>query len=113
MSRRRPRLPDQWSQLGPVPVQIVENLTDKQSGEQRLAGEADMYERSIRLDSALPPRAQRVTLLHELIHLWLHDAGVDLPHDMEEVVCCTLSTAFVAHEDFTRKHKRPPRRKTG
>jgi Zn-dependent peptidase ImmA (M78 family) len=62
-----------------------------------------MYERTIRLDAALPLRARRVTLLHELIHLWLHDAGVELTHDMEEVVCCTLSTALVAHEDFTKK----------
>ena len=106
MPARRRRIPDQWSQLGPVPVLLVDNLMDRQTGQQRLAGEADLYERVIRLDASLPPRAMRVTLLHELIHLWLHDAGVDLTHDIEEVVCCTLSTALVALEDSSKPRKK-------
>jgi hypothetical protein len=87
----------EWTQLGPVPVELAETL--EHNGE-RLAGFAMVYQRRVVLDSALADQAMRVVYLHEMLHLWLHDAGVVLPEATEEVICTALASALVAREDF-------------
>lgn len=88
----------EWSQLGPVPVELVPELTEDG---QSLAGCAYIQTRRVALDSTLEDSAMRVVLYHELLHLWLHDAGVHgLTAELEEVVVQALATALVAREDF-------------
>jgi hypothetical protein len=100
IDRREWPPPFEWSQHGPVPVEIVQNLIDPEAGPGRLAGMFSPYERVIQLDSELPDRPMRVVLHHEWLHMALHDAGIQLPDDTEETLVHALATALVAREDF-------------
>lgn len=87
----------EWTQLGPVPIELSDHIEDDG---QRLAGVAMTYERRITVDSGLEDQALRVVTWHELLHLWLHDAGVGVPGELEEVIVQALASALVAREDF-------------
>lgn len=99
MGRKRAWEPPafEWTQLGPIPVELSDRIEDEG---QRLAGLASLYERRITLDSGLDDQALRVVAMHELLHVFLHDAGVTLGNDIEEVVVQALASALVAREDF-------------
>jgi len=88
----------EWTQLGPVPIELSDAVTDDTGN--KLAGCALIYDRRVILDSGLEDRAMRVVHYHEMVHLWLHDAGVVIPEGLEEVVCTALASALVAREDF-------------
>lgn len=47
----------------------------------------DYDSRTFIIDTAVAPDVQRVTLEHEKVHAILDDAGVKLPHKLEEAVC--------------------------
>lgn len=89
----------EWTQLGPVPIELTPNLVE--DGKQ-LAGCAYIQERRVMLDSELEDQPLRVVLWHELLHIWLHDAGVHDLGELEEVVVQALASALVAREDFHR-----------
>ena len=88
----------EWSQLGPVPIVLAPEVT---INDEALLGYSDTLERVIALDSTLEDRHLRVVHFHELLHLWLYDAGIHgLPEDLEEAIVHALATALVAREDF-------------
>lgn len=111
MPRKRSWEPPEfeWTQLGPVPVEMAENIEDEGK---RLAGQAEPYGRRITLDSELPEMAMRVVHFHEWIHIVLYDAGIHgLPEEYEEAVVHAMATALVAREDFhAERAKRKKRR---
>jgi hypothetical protein len=86
--------------MGPIPVELVPDLTEDG---QALAGCAYIQHRRVALDSTLEDSAMRVVLYHEMLHVWLHDAGVTVAADLEEVIVQALATALVAREDFHLK----------
>lgn len=90
--------PFEWSQLGPVVVELQPEIVED---DVPLAGCAYIQERRLALDSTLEEMPLRVVLWHELLHLWLHDAGIHgLHRDVEEAVVQALATALVARETF-------------
>jgi hypothetical protein len=88
----------EWSQLGPVPVHLVdpddpilENAKDW--------GRCDLNERVIYLDNSLSEKMMRVTLTHEWLHFAALDSGL-LNGTDEEKGIQGLATAIIAREDF-------------
>jgi hypothetical protein len=90
-----------YSILGPVPVVFVENLKDD-AGED-LLGRWCPEERCIKLRSGVHLTTQRVTLAHEVLHLFLWDSGAGLDMPTEERVCDALSAALVASGWFSER----------
>lgn len=78
--------------LGPIPVERVSELKDVETGEE-LFGYVNLHLRRISIRTELDPRAAWATLFHEQVHLWLHDAGLELGKD-EERVCDVIGTAM-------------------
>jgi Zn-dependent peptidase ImmA (M78 family) len=46
---------------------------------QSLRGLVDHDKLSVYVEEEMPKEAQMVTILHEAIHIWLHQAGHDIP----------------------------------
>jgi Zn-dependent peptidase ImmA (M78 family) len=109
MTRRKLWTPPryEWSQLGPVRVEVVKDLRDEETGE-RLSGLALRDARRILIHRDLEPQPMRLTLAHEWLHLVLHDIGVTqiVSADADEVITNGLSVALVARDEFHAKRRR-------
>lgn len=91
-----PPLPAElFSTYGPIPVQLVEELSDPQTGEP-LFGWWDSFARVIRVRAGLHPAAGWSTLYHEQAHAWIADVGVKLSTNQEECVCNAIASARLA-----------------
>jgi hypothetical protein len=97
MAMSRMRLPvSVYSQLGPVPVSLDDGIhADKKEPAFGLFSGRD---RSIRVDSGSSPENQLATLMHEVVHLALFDAGSNnvLSATQAEVVCDAVGTYLAA-----------------
>lgn len=84
-----------FSVYGPIPVEIVEDLKDVDTGD-TLFGYWDSYKRIIYIRAGLHPAAAWQTLYHELAHAWLLDIGVKLSYNQEEAVVGAVASARLA-----------------
>lgn len=84
-----------FSAVGPIPVQLVEDLKDVQTGEP-LFGYWDAYKRVIYVRAGMHPAASWQTLWHERTHADLGDCGVKLTTQQEEIICEAIARARVA-----------------
>ena len=89
-----PLAPTLPSVLGPVPVSRVEDLRERESGQECL-GIWRSYERDVRIAETAVPVAAWHTYWHEWAHIVFWGAGVKLDKDVEERVCDALATARV------------------
>lgn len=85
-----------FSILGAVPVKRVESLPDREGKPTDDLGEWDAKLRVITLRRDLSPPAALQCLMHEKVHMWLGDAGIDLPEGIVEVVCDVIGSALAA-----------------
>jgi hypothetical protein len=85
-----------YSQLGPVTVTMDDGIhADKKDP---AFGMFSGRDRSIRVDSGSSPENQLATLMHEVVHLALFDAGSNnvLTATQAEVVCDAIGTYLAA-----------------
>jgi hypothetical protein len=87
--------------LPPIPKSVRLPAGDvavvRESGHQA-KGTAGLFrwsERVIVIDSGLGRTAAWLTLYHEWVHAVLADAGVQVPHKLEEDICNSLGAALV------------------
>ena len=96
MPRKKSRLPRIPRQLelpaGPAPIAREKGLLENE----KCAGKFDWRTREIKLDAGLRGSSAWLTLIHERVHIVLADAGVLLPHGLEERVCDAIAQDFVA-----------------
>lgn len=84
-----PELPTKaYSVLGPVEV--------REAPLENLHGRVDYVPRIITIHQGQHPATAWSTYWHEVVHLALFDAGVDLPEKQAEAVCDALGTYFAA-----------------
>lgn len=96
---KTPKIPATvFSVLGPVPVTRVESLPDREGKPTEDLGEWDGKLRRIAVRSDMAPVAALQTLYHEKVHMWLWDAGVDLPEQYVEGVCDVIGSALAAEK---------------
>lgn len=90
-----PEIPSEvFSPLGPIPVSVEADLLT----EEELFGEADLAQRSIRLDGTMTPARTWQTLWHEIGHVILLDSGMSngLTPEAEEAIVTAFSTYLTA-----------------
>lgn len=80
-----------WSQLGPIALNQKEGLLAKDEKDAEF-GSWDAIKREIQIDPTSCPAALLQTLCHEMIHVALWDAGVNVPSETEEVICDAIGT---------------------
>lgn len=85
-----------FSVLGTVPVKRVDSLPDRDGKPTDDMGEWDAKLRTISLRRDLSPPAALQVVMHEKVHMWLGDAGIDLPEAYIETVCDVIGTALAA-----------------
>jgi hypothetical protein len=73
-----------YSPLGPVAVEVVEDLRDDG---QVICGDYNIGTRCIRVRAGMHPATMWQTFYHEVCHMFLTDAGVKLSKEQEEAVC--------------------------
>ena len=100
-----------YSPIGDVPVFILprEQMKDDKDPGSALAGYWAPRLRQIAIADDLEGAAAWTIFVHERTHMWLDDAGVDLPTEAEERVCNVIATATVA-EMVAKAPTRPPRK---
>lgn len=81
-----------WSQLGLVPVRAVEGMIE--SKDDAAYGKWNAVRRDITIDPAACSATQIATLLHEMTHVALWDAGGEnvLSEQQTEFVCDALGS---------------------
>ena len=94
-----------WTQLGPVPVRLVENCVD--SDGKPADGTADVAQRIIEVDTSLSLAMQVQRALHEVSHFWIFDAELRMGRRQEEAVVQTFANGM-----FNLCY-RPPARQRG
>lgn len=87
--------PTLFSVYGPIPVEVVEDLSDPQTGEP-IFGWWDSFSRVIKIRAHLHPAAALSTLYHEQTHAWLADVGVKLSTNQEESIANAVAAARLA-----------------
>lgn len=92
--------------LGPIKVEIVDNLRDSKGGE--VYGLYHPFTRTIQLAGGMEPVVQWSTLWHERTHADIADIGVAINEDQEEAICNAIALCRV-HEMLNPV--RAPRRK--
>lgn len=91
-----PPLPAElFSAYGPIPVELVADLKDIETGEP-LFGYWDPYQRIIYIRAAMHPATMWATMWHERTHADLCDVGVKLSGNQEEAVANAIAAARVA-----------------
>lgn len=125
--KRKPALPPLPSvvhtALGPVPVRIVKDLTQKaeQEGDkpdqpgQTLLGRAIYRQRTLEIDADMDLVVQWSTLYHEMAHMALFDVGAahGLTHAQEEAICDAIAHARMAEMLATvspRRYRSSPKK---
>lgn len=85
------------SQLGPVPVLIVDSILSRDSTLDLMGG-FDLWRRRIYLKRQLGPVQMWQVLYHEVCHVWMFDSGLRqvTPTALEEAICDASATARVA-----------------
>lgn len=101
-----PPIPTQvMSQLGPVPVVIVDSLTNGE-GRQMMGG-FHTIRRTIylRRDLLQNPRVAHVVLQHEICHVWSIDSGVAalLSMEAQQAICDASAIYRVSEMLLSRK----------
>lgn len=84
MSRRITLPQTVWSQLGPVPVEVVPTLFDEDG--KQASGLYLPDRRVIQVEAGMDLKVQVQTVLHEAAHMWLLDAELRLGKREESVV---------------------------
>jgi hypothetical protein len=78
-----------FSHLGPIPVEQDGLPKDEHGG-------WDPSPRSIKLQADIHIAAKWLTYWHEVTHLAIHDAGIELPDKLEENLCTAIGTYLAA-----------------
>ena len=92
MPKKLPPIPRTMpSILGPIPVEIVANLRDKQDRE--CFGISRHGERDMRIDRDQHLTKMWATYWHEWFHFVIADAGIELDHDKMEAICDAVGNA--------------------
>lgn len=87
-----------FSVLGPIPVSEHEVIPNKDGTPSDDLGWFDASERTILLQSKAGFVQKHHTLIHEKVHMWFWDAGVNLPEDVEENLADVIATAILAEQ---------------
>lgn len=99
------------SPLGDVSVRLVPQSKLKQAGgSDHVAGLWMARNRQILVADDLDPATTWQVFIHEKVHMWLDDAGIDLGGKKEEVICTAIGTAIVS-EMIANAPTRKPRAK--
>lgn len=99
------------SPLGDVSVQLVKQEVLKQAGgSDHVAGLWMARDRKILVADDLDPATTWQVFIHEKVHMWLDDAGIELGGKKEEAVCTAIGTAIVS-EMIANAPTRKPRTK--
>lgn len=96
-----------WTPLGNIPVLCIEKADWKDDD----SGEFDPHARTLIVRSSMALVVQWYFLFHEDMHRMLHDAGVDMPDELEERVCDAYAYARTAELCAAFGHV-PPNRST-
>lgn len=95
MSKRKiPR--SVYSILGRIPVTEHAMVPNPDGTPSDDLGWWDASQRTILLRAGAGHTQKWHTLLHEKVHMWLWDAGVNLPEEVEENLCDVIATAILA-----------------
>lgn len=84
-----------FSTYGPIPVEVVHDLSDPETGEP-IFGWWDPFARVIKIRAHLHPAAALSTLYHEQTHAWMADIGVRLTTAQEESIANAVAAARLA-----------------
>lgn len=97
MASKLPAIPRSvYSVLGLIPVERHESVPSSDGKPSDDLGWWDAHQRTIRLRKDMPLVTAHHTLLHEKVHVWLWDAGVQLSHEVEENIADVIATALLA-----------------
>ena len=84
----------------------VRQLWRVDKDEPTIVGYWHARDRLIDVDRGLSRSMKWQLLAHELTHAAISDAGIELPADLEERICCAIEGTFAsALEAFLRSHQ--------
>ena len=86
------------SQLGPVPVEMVDVIRVSDADSTTLVGAFDSWNRKIYIRKDLTFVQQWQIFFHESAHVWLHDSGLSeiMPSKVANAICDAFGSAQVA-----------------